>query len=298
MASSLAAPQLIVVTGKGGVGKSVVAAALAGELAAGGRRTLALEIDPRENLHQLFGAPPSGGEVAEVAPHLELQNLKPLEVVDWLLERQVRLGPLVRRIRESAIYQRFVEGAPGLKEMAILGHALRLVEGRVPGASPVDTVVLDAPATGHGLYLLHAPRLFAEVIREGPLAEIAAEVDAFVADPERCGVVVVTQAEEMPVDEALELRAALVERYGRPPGLLVVNGLYPPFPPAVVPEDDRLLALWAHRWEVNRRELERLEQAWEGPRAELPLLPIAAGPALLAELGERLVGGLGEAAWT
>src|SRR5262245_2799395 len=99
--------QLIVVTGKGGVGKSALTAALGRSLAASGRRTLALEIDPRENLHQLFDVPPSGGEIVTVAPRLHLQNLKPSDVVDWIVEKQVGIGMLVRRLQASPVYQRF-----------------------------------------------------------------------------------------------------------------------------------------------------------------------------------------------
>ncbi len=289
--------RLIVVTGKGGVGKSAVTSVLGRSLARRGRRVLLLEVDPRENLHQLLGVAPSGGEVARVAEGLYLQNLKPRQVADWVVERQVRIQMLVRRVLKSPIYHRFVEGAPGLTEIAILGHALRMVGrhgvaglgvggGRPPSGAPeIDTVVLDAPATGHGVYLLTAPKLFAEAIGEGPFARLAGEVAEFVADPRACGLVVVTQAEEMPVQEALELRQALAERFGREPELLVANGLYPELPDAA--GDGEVIELWRRRRRLNRRQLERLERAWQGPRIELPLLPIDGGAGLISALGER-----------
>ena len=282
--------RLIVVTGKGGVGKSAMASVLGRGLARRGRRTLLLEVDPRENLHQQLGVPPSGGEMVEVEDRLYLQNLKPQQVADWVVEQQVRIKVLVRRVLKSPIYHRFVEGAPGLTEIAILGHALRVVRGdlagaRKRGAPEIDVVVLDAPATGHGVYLLTAPRLFAEAIEEGPFARLAREVADFVADPDACGLVVVTLAEEMPVQEALELRRALAERFGREPELLIANGLYPAAPAAAGRSE--MHELWRRRRRLNLRELEHLERSWEGPRIELPLLPIDGGAALVAALSER-----------
>jgi len=114
---------------------------------------------------------------------------------------------------------------------------------------------------------------------------MASELAALVADAEKCGIVVVTQAEEMPVEEALELRQALRERVQRDPELLVVNGLYPQAPHQVPGEsDNELVALWRRRRELNERELARLKAGWQGPRIELPQLPIDRGPALLAAL--------------
>jgi len=152
--------RLIVVTGKGGTGKSVMTAALGRVLARSGRRTLLLEVDPRENLHHLCGAAPSGGEITEVASGLWLQNLKPETVADWVVEKQVKIGMLVKRILASPIYHRFVEGAPGLTEIAVLGPALRLVRGQASGQPAIATVILDATAPCHRVYLLTAPRLF------------------------------------------------------------------------------------------------------------------------------------------
>ena len=297
--------KLVVVTGKGGVGKSALTSALGRLLAAAGRRTLMLEVDPRENLHQLLDVAPSGGEIVSVergadgsrdrGGRLYLQNLKPHEVVDWVVRKQVKIEMVVERVQKSPVYHRFVEGAPGLKEMAILGHALRLVRGDMgSGVPPLDTVVLDAPATGHGVYLLTASRLYAEAIGEGPFADLAREVADFTADAAACGVVVVTLAEEMPVQEALELRESLIERFGREPELLVVNGLYPAVPrmgktPSGADSGtNELMDLWRRRRDVNARELERLTREWPGTRVDLPLLPVDRGPELVDRLTDLL----------
>lgn len=285
----LAARRLLVVTGKGGVGKTTVTAVLGRLLAAPGRRVLVFEVDPRENLHQMLGIPPSGGDVTEAGSGLFLQNLKPRQVLDSIVRERLKLEALSRRVLESPVYQHFAEGAPGLKEVGILGHALRLLRGIGRRGQPMDQVILDAPATGHGVSLLTAPRLLSEVIHKGPFGQMGHELAEFVADPEQVAVVVVTSAEEMPVDEALELRQSLLERFGREPSLLVVNGLYPPVPETLRPAQgkatgDRGLDLWHRRRRLNEKELARLTGSWQGPRIELPKLPLDRGPELVEAL--------------
>ena len=316
IAARLGRLQLLVVTGKGGVGKTAAAASLGRLLAAAGRRVLVLEVDPRENVHQMLAVPPSGGAIVRAGTRLWVQNLKPGQVLDDIVRERLKVEMLARRVLASPIYEQFSAGAPGLEELAILGHALRLLRRVGPSDAPqLDLVVLDAPATGHGVRLLAAPRLVSEVIGDGPFGALAGELAGFVNDPERCGIVVVTQAEEMPVEEALELREALASQLGRQPELLIVNGLFPPLPaglerpeifdpvepllpptlPPAAPEmplGTELLTFWRHRRFLNERELERLARWWEGPRIELPLLALERGPALTDALQQLLAAGL------
>lgn len=275
--------QLIVVTGKGGVGKSTLAAALARLLAEGGRRVLLLEIDPRESLHQLLGTEPSAGSIIKVGPGLAMQNLQPRAVIESLVREKVPIGIVARKIVASPVFQHFADGAPGFKEMAILGYALRTVKGEY--RHKADVVVLDAPATGHSASLLAAPLLLADLVGGGQLGDMARTVAELVADAGRCSVVLATLAEEMPVQELAELVALLKDRIGRPPELVVANGLYPEWPGGTA---DARTALWKDRRAVNDRELARLGKLWKGPRAEIPLLPLDRGPELLAAIEVRL----------
>jgi anion-transporting ArsA/GET3 family ATPase len=284
----LARRQMVVVTGKGGVGKTTVAAVLARSLAARGRKVLLLDVDPRESLHHLLDVPPSGGEVVTVAPRLQLQHLEPRRLLDDLVREKLKVGILVRRVLASPVHQHFTEGAPGLKETAVFGRSLRLIEGHVPrGMARPEVVILDAPAAGHAVAWLAAPRLISEVVRSGPIGHMATTIAAFMTDRERFGVVVVTTAEEMPVQESLELIERLDERLQRRPDLVVVNSLYPPLPAAAAP-DDPAAALWAHRRDLNDRELARLLERWSGPTAELPLVALEPGPLLVAALARQL----------
>ena len=287
MFSSFLQRELVVVTGKGGVGKSVFAAALARELSRRGRRVLAVETDPRENLHQMLGVPPSGGEVVGVAPGLYLQNLRPRQVLDEVVKERLKVGILTRRVLSSTVYHHFVDGAPGLKEMAVLGHAFRHLRGIADGPE-IDTVVLDAPATGHGVTLLAAPSLVVEVMPKSPFVDMATDLANLVGDEKCTAMVVVTLAEEMPVQEALELRDMMADRLHRVPELLVINGLYPPCDDEPREHESPSRRLWRLRRRVNEREISRLQQRWQGARIELPLLPLDRGPALIEALGREM----------
>lgn len=283
--ADLSSVSLVVVTGKGGVGKSVVSAALGRALHRAGRRVLLLETDPRENLHELTGAAPSGGDLVALAPGLFLQNLSPQHIIGEIVREHLRVEYLVKKVSASPVFRHFVDAAPGLKELAVLGHALRLVRGYDRDrAGLIDAVVLDAPASGHGLALLTAPAATASVIDAGPFARMAHELADFVRDPAASATVVVTQAEEMPVQEALELRDALRASVARSPDLLVVNALYPPVRGSGGRATDPLSDLWRRRRLINERELARLDAEWPFPRLDLPLLPIGRGPALVEAL--------------
>jgi anion-transporting ArsA/GET3 family ATPase len=278
--------QLIVVTGKGGVGKTTLAAALGFLLARRGRQVLLLEADPRESLHRVLGTEPSDGALVDAGEGLRVQNLQPRTIIEELVAERVHIGFVARRITRSQAFRHFVAGAPGFKEAALLGYAFRVVKGDYKVRA--DLVILDAPATGHGLSLLAAPGLLAGAIRDGELGLMAAELASHLADPARTGVVLATLAEEMAIQETLELVALLKTRLQRTPDLILANGIYPALPGRAATSSPGPGDLWRQRREVNERELERLRKGWRGPLVELPLLPMETGPALLQTLAQRL----------
>lgn len=283
--------RLLLVTGKGGVGKSAVSAALARLLERAGRDVFVLEADPRESLFGMLGVEPSGGGVVRVSPRLRLQGVPLDRVVDGLVREMLPIEWISKRVLASPIYRQFNGGLPGLRESCLLGHALNLLEhptlalGR--GGRAPDVVVLDAPASGHVVSLLDAPRLLCEVIEHGPIGILVGRLARFLDDAEASGTVVVTTAEEMPVQETLELVEALATRGARP-DLFVANALWPPFPATIRKKAEGRDDLWRRRSETGAREVARLERVVSGPIAKLPLLPLEAGPALVEEIRGRL----------
>jgi anion-transporting ArsA/GET3 family ATPase len=280
----LAERQLVVVTGKGGVGKTTLTAVLGRLMAARGRRVLLLEVDPRESLHQALGTEPSGGEVVQVSPGLSIQNLQPGAVIDEMVREKVPIVFLARKITGSQAFHQFVEGAPGLKETALLGHAYRVLHGR--HRPRTDLVIVDAPATGHSATMLAAPGLLAQAAEGGQLGDMASELAAFLADASRCGVVLATLAEEMPIQETLELLSLLQSKLGIRPDFITANGLYPPLSRGGA--RGSCMDLLKARRRLNEAELARLSAAWEGPLLQLPLLPMGRGLPLVEALATLL----------
>ena len=287
--ASLSQRQLIFVTGKGGVGKTTVSAALGAALHDVGRRVLVLEVDPRDSLYPMFDVEPSGGRVVEVTDGLYVQNLRPREVLDAVVREQLGIELIANRVLRSPVYRHFSAAAPGLEELAVLGHVLRTVRGLNDDCPAVDLVLLDAPASGHGLSLLVAPRLVADVIPGGPFGEMASELASFLGDESICGVLVVTQAEEMPIQEAIELIAALDRQLSRRPDAVLINALYPRVGEAASESDSPAVRLCRERRKTGERESARLAESWPGQRVELPLLALERGPSLVGALRDCLV---------
>jgi anion-transporting ArsA/GET3 family ATPase len=222
--------RLVIVTGKGGTGRTTVAAALGLAAAARGRRTIVCEVAGQARVPALLDARTSARPGVEVAvgERLWATTIEPRGALEeWLGHQLPRrlIGPLAR----SGAFGGFVAAAPGARELVTIAKAWELGEQRRwrRDATPYDTVILDAPASGHGLGLLRTPRTFADIARIGPIAGTARAVDAALTDPTRSTVVAVAQPGELAVSETLELERWLGERVGRELDAIVVNGVWP-----------------------------------------------------------------------
>ena len=280
---------LVVVTGKGGVGKSTVAAAL-GLVAAGrGLRAVVAEVGGRRDAARLL----AGSGVDHV-------SIEPRAAMEEYLRDQLPSDTLADLLSRSGMFSSFVAATPGMQELLTVGKAweLTLDPRRTPGAAPYDVVVLDAPASGHGLALLAAPRTFSDAARVGPIHRQAGRIDAALRDPAQTALVAVALPEEMPVTETLELRGALRDRLGRDLDAVVANGIAPDrFTTAqaarlaeLPPSDPVHAALWSHaRARAQRRQLRRLRAGLDAPPARLPhLFAAALGPGEAAALAAAL----------
>jgi anion-transporting ArsA/GET3 family ATPase len=221
--------RFLFITGKGGVGKTTVTAALASSLAARGLRVLVTVCGAKERLSTLLGAPPLGPTISELGP-----NIFGVRLVSEVALREYGAMKLKNRVLVDAIFDSkyvagFLSGTPGLKEWSLLGKAwYHATENEPDGRPRFDVVLFDAPATGHGLDMLRVPKVIVEIAPPGVLRSDAERAWEMFRDPARSGVVVVTLPEEMPTNESLELCAALRTELTLPIAELVVNSLLPP----------------------------------------------------------------------
>lgn len=305
--------RLHVVTGKGGTGKSTVAAALALGLAAGGRRTLLVEVEGRQGIAQLFGLQPlpyaerrvavttGGGEVRALA-------VDPEEALLEYLDMFYKLGAAGRALRKVGAIDFATTIAPGLRDVLLTGKVKEATTRSRDGSRVYDAVVLDAPPTGRVGRFLNVTEETARLVKVGPIKTQSEGVASLLRSP-MTAVHVVTLLEEMPVQESLDAIAELTALH-IPIGRVVVNGARPALlaggkvTKAEIKRGLTAAGLTAAPATVNqlaaeaqahltRRELEeslRLELADLGrPMVELPLLPDGVDRTALDDLAALLM---------
>jgi anion-transporting ArsA/GET3 family ATPase len=220
--------RLVVVTGKGGVGKTTVAAALGLLSARRGRRTVVCEVAQQERLAGLFGARDVGHTEVELAPGLFAVSVQPERAMHEWLRHQLKSGALAGLLGHSRLFGYLTAAAPGVTELVTVGKVWDLAQAkRRTGGTSFDTVIMDAPATGHALALLRAPRTSANIARVGPIGRQAGQIDRFLRDPGETGVICVALPEEMPVSETVDLERRLADDLELEIGQVVANGVLP-----------------------------------------------------------------------
>ena len=221
---------VLYVTGKGGVGKTTVAAALGLAAARTGRRTIVCEVAEQDRMSRAFARHGVRAEQeVELAEDLWAITIDPQKALEEWLRKQLGGGAPGRILGHSHAFQYFVAAAPGAKELITIAKVWELAQLERWDRSnrTYDLVVVDAPSSGHGLAMLTTPRTFGEIARVGPIRRQAFKIRDQLADPERTGYVAVAVAEEMPVNETLELEQRLAEAVGSQLEAIVVNGMWP-----------------------------------------------------------------------
>jgi anion-transporting ArsA/GET3 family ATPase len=309
----LLSKRLVLLSGKGGVGKSVVGLAMALAARERGQRVLLVEIDAPLEAGRFLGAGPVGTKATGIGPGLFAVNLNPRTVMDEYVRHVVRLDFLARRLVDNPIYTRFFAAAPGLKELMTLGKIMVLEEQKDGWSRrPLyDLIVVDAPATGHGLSFLRVPTAAFEAVPLGPIHTNAGRILKLLRDPRRTALVIVAVPEEMAVVEALQFHDDLVKHVRLRPAAVVLNACHERR--FTEPQEREILelgasgaegrlaggvrleaALDAARRHIRRRKLTRfyrtrLERALSLPLVSLPYLyREELGPEDVRALAERL----------
>jgi anion-transporting ArsA/GET3 family ATPase len=277
--------RLVFVTGKGGVGKSTVATALGLLAARRGLRTIVAELASQERVQGLFEHEREQFRELELAPGLFTISIDPEQAMEEYL--RVKAGTLGQALGSSRLFQAFTMATPGMRELLSIGKVWELAQPgrRTRGAAPYDLVIVDAPATGHGVGLLRTPRTFADIARVGPIAHQGRAIADTIADHAFTGVIAVATPEEMPVNETMTLATELA-RDDLSLDLVIVNALYPArFEPAEIAELAAALtrtrsalarsalraALSEHaRAATQREQRDRLRDHVDGRLVELP----------------------------
>jgi len=282
--------RLVIVTGKGGVGKSTVSAALALIAAREGKRVLVCEVNAQERVAPLLGAPPAGGAVREALPGVFTVNVTPHEAMREYGLMVLKFRTIYDAVFENRLVRYFVRVVPSLAELVMLGKILHEARAEERGLPRWDLVIVDGPATGHAVQLLRVPSALLDTVPGGPLRHDAQWMEAMLVDPARTSLAIVTLPEEMPVNEAIELDAQVRSVLGIHRGALFVNAMPearfergeaarltalvaapPPLGPAA--QAGRMHAV---RAEQAARYLERARAALDLPATVIPLLPVTA----------------------
>jgi anion-transporting ArsA/GET3 family ATPase len=304
--AGLAAKRFLVVTGKGGVGKTTVCAAEAVALAQKGKRVLVAMCNAKERLSTYLGSQLVGPEVVPVAPNIWAVNMEPEAALEEYGLMTLKSRALYTLLFDNKYVRTFFRAVPGMQEWAMLGKAWwHTTELRDDGTPKYDVVILDAPATGHGLDMLRVPKVILDVVPAGILRRDAERAWHLFQDPDTCNVVLVTLPEEMPTTETIELAKAIQGELKLPIGKIVVNQVLPPLfsrdERAALeattlsgdgsPEDVaiRVARSRATRERVQAESLHRLSEELPISPSFLPLLfEDAARPEAIHELAKRL----------
>jgi anion-transporting ArsA/GET3 family ATPase len=217
--------RLVFLLGKGGVGRSTLAAALGVLAARSGRRAIVVEVSARGDVPRLFGRTAEPGVETPLQQGLWTLTVEPGRALDEYLRDQLPGRALADLLGQSAAFGYVAAATPGLRELLTAGKIWELAQDRrrPEGAEPYDVVIVDAPATGHGLALLEAPRTFSSAAQIGPVARQGAIIADTLEDPAQTALAAVAIAERAAVDELLDLR----ERLGSRLEAVLVNAVAP-----------------------------------------------------------------------
>ena len=281
--ADLTSSNLVIVAGKGGVGKTTVTAVLARAAADAGQRVLVIELDGKPALTGLL-------------PDLDVRSISAADALEeYLIEHGFKR--IAKRLASTGVIDVIGTAAPGIDDLVVLGKIKQLER-----SNQWDLIVVDGPAAGHAITFLTSASGLLDAVRGGPVRDQAQEVLEMLRDPQRCQVLLVTLPEATPVNELIETSAALDQRVGARPASIIVNQVDSTEPLAAPDEidfgraraqvDDAIAAAAFRRTHlaVQAAELERLTTEVALPQIHLSARPVAGlSPDDIAVLAEELV---------
>ncbi len=302
--------QLLMVTGKGGTGKSTCAAALALLAARRGLRCLLIEVESTSTARSIFGLKKTGLLPKKTESGIDVATVAFQAGIEELVHDVMKVPRVVKVVLRHPVISRFLRATPSALDFVALFLTHRFVEARTRDGDPVHhLVIVDMPAFGHAKQMLAVGRNVRDLLRVGPMASRGAKIDAMIRDERRSAVVVVTLPEEMPVTETLEGYRSLHGSFGLPMGPVLINCTQPPrlgqSEAAIIEgmaataeaggdtSSAQALRLAAERsrWNVERRA--RIEVLRRGlPEVRLVEVPLFAGATAGMDLTRRVAGAL------
>ncbi|MBM4345415.1 MAG: AAA family ATPase [Deltaproteobacteria bacterium] len=277
--------ELLLVTGKGGVGKSTLAQALARHASQQGKRVLLVELESVSRAGPLFGVRHVGPHPQRVAANLDVMALDVMDSLRFFAVQQLKVETLVNLALRNKAVESFFQAVPAIKPILVLYQVWHMLQLHGPrGDRTWDLAICDLPTSGFVQGMYQIPRTLQQAFRSGPVHTYATGMRELLLDPNRAGLVLVTLPEDMPVVETLELQAILHKAHGVLPAALVLNGVAPSVDAG--PLDAQTGhggptglqgALWAARWLQERRQralalLPRLNDAAQGRVVQVPFL--------------------------
>jgi anion-transporting ArsA/GET3 family ATPase len=273
---------VVIVAGKGGVGKTTVTAALAVAAARAGQKVLIVEVEGKSGLPSMFGAPALGYDEIDLDPRIRARFLTPdAALIDYLHSHGLKR--ISKRLVASGALDVVATAVPGMRDILVLGKVKSLEEGRA-----ADLILVDAPAAGHAITFLLSARGLLDAVRVGPVRKQAQDVVDLISDGRRCQVLLVTMPEETPVSEVIETAFAIEDKAGVALGPVVVNGCFAPMPAYALAHDvqssgrfvsareaDDLVhaaEFRAERHELQQEQIDRLRRELPLPQIELPFV--------------------------
>lgn len=245
--------RLIIITGKGGVGKTTISVLLALLSAKQKQKTLIVEMNSTDRVAPLFGLDHIEHREVALAPYLSGINLSPAVCFKEYVIRQIRFKSLYNIIFNNAFVLNFINAVPGLTQILLLGKIYDLERQKNNTSLTLpdfDTIIVDAPATGHGLSALEVPGIIKEAVKVGPMHSHAVQILNLLCDREICALSVVTLAEEMPVNETTEFLANLTGKIPMALGPVFINAVVPELskiaPKKALPEELKIYQDYYH----------------------------------------------------